>query len=198
MNGALSFCAVVITEGASDEGGRGSWFVGGGAGADGLRSLRRPSAAYGNGPAAEEAAEVGVFGVFGVLGLIISKKSSYSPQISSSPRGVPAAGTTAVGTAKGIKPELLDPVDNSESLRGGKLKNSNEPFDVVGDKGDRLASGFCPAVLLRIDGAWPSEESKLRALLIELRKPGNGFEGLNGGEKDPSEGFRSRSLRDTT
>jgi len=201
VDGCLNFCAVAIIGGALCEGGRGSWFIGGGAGTDGIRSVRGLSVEYGNEPAVEEAAEAGIFGVFG---LSVSRRSSYSPQISSSPSGAPTAGIVAVGTAKGMKPELLDPVDNSEFLRGGKLKNSAEPFsssissDPIGDTGCDLGSGFCSRLLLQIDRFWVSEESKLIVLLIELRKAGEGCKGLKGREKDPSEGLDSRSLRDTT
>jgi hypothetical protein len=87
-------------------------------------------AAYWKGAPKEDPVK-GVFGVFGVFVESKSSKSSYSFQISSSKGGAFGNGSTAVVALALAKPELLEVADCSEFLRGGKVKNSPEPWNVL-------------------------------------------------------------------
>lgn len=116
----------------------------------------------------------------------------------------------AVGTTNGMKPELLDPVESSEFLRGGKLRNSREPPEMVctrpvpissdSESGDGTKFGFgesSPFGMLTVNSDF-SADNKFSTFPMELRTAGDGCAGPNGLEKDVSDNFRSRSLRDTT
>lgn len=205
VDGALILCAVSITDGVSAGGGGNSW-VGGGTG---LRLARGPSeyAAYGNGPPWDDAAEAGVFGSFGDR---LSSRSSYSPHISSSPSGAFKSGMSAVGTINGMNPELLDPVDSSEFLRGGKDKNSDEVLETVGTReslassasvgGDAVRFWFRASMPVELDIVTfgPSADRRFKMFPIELLVAGDGCAGPKGLENDVSDSFRSRSLLETT